>query len=42
VVVVADKTISVPKADGRTIRLDDDLKGLSQDLGLSFQEIPLR
>ncbi len=42
VVVVADKTISVSKADGRTIRLEDDLKALSQNLGLSFQEIPLR
>jgi zinc protease len=42
VVVVADKTVSVPKADGRTIRLEDDLKALSQELGLSFQEIPLR
>jgi predicted Zn-dependent peptidase len=42
VVVVADKTISVSKADGRAIRLEDDLKALSQDLGLSFQEIPLR
>jgi len=41
-VVVADKTIPVSKADGRTIPLEDDLKMLSQILGLSFQEIPLR
>jgi hypothetical protein len=41
-VVVADKTITVSKDDGRTVRLDDDLKALSQNLGISFQEIPLR
>jgi predicted Zn-dependent peptidase len=41
-VVVADKTIPVSKADGQTIRLEDDLKVLSQALGLSFEEIPLR
>jgi predicted Zn-dependent peptidase len=41
-VVVADKTIPVSKADGRTIPLEDDLRVLSQTLGLSFEEIPLR
>jgi zinc protease len=41
-VVVADKTIPVTKADGRTIRIEDDLKMLSQTLGLSFQEMALR
>ncbi len=42
IVVVADKTITVPQAGGRTIALEDDLKAMAQNLGLPFQEIPLR
>jgi zinc protease len=41
-VVVADKTIPVPKDGGRTIALEDDLKDVAQHLGLTYQEIPLR
>jgi predicted Zn-dependent peptidase len=40
--VVADKTIAVSKADGRTLTLEEDLKAVAQSLGLTFQEIPLR
>jgi zinc protease len=40
--VVADKTITVRKADGRTIPLDEELRALAASLGLPFQEIPLR
>jgi predicted Zn-dependent peptidase len=40
--VVADKTTAVRKADGRTIPLGEDLRALAANLGLPFQEIPLR
>jgi predicted Zn-dependent peptidase len=40
--VVADKTLPVSKADGRTLTLEEDLKAVAQSLGLPFQEIPLR
>jgi len=42
IVVVADKTTPVAKGDGRAMTLEQDLKALSQNLGLPFQEIPLR
>jgi hypothetical protein len=32
----------VAKGDGRAMTLEQDLKALSQNLGLPFQEIPLR
>jgi zinc protease len=40
--IVADKTLSVRKIDGRTISLEEDLRAMAQSLGLPFQEIPLR
>jgi len=40
--VVADKTTPVQKADGRTLTLEEDLKGMAQTLGLPFREIELR
>ena len=40
--VVADKTTPVPKADGRTVTLEEDLKAMAQTLGLPFREIELR
>ena len=42
IVIVADKTTSVRKGDGRNLTLEDDLKTLAQEFGLPFQEIPLR
>jgi predicted Zn-dependent peptidase len=42
IVVVADKTIAVPKADGRQTMLADDLKAMAQTLGLPFREMALR
>jgi predicted Zn-dependent peptidase len=42
IVVVADKTTPVPKGEGRTLTIEEDLKTLSQNLGLPFEEIPLR
>jgi len=42
VFVVADKTVPVEMHDGSAISLEENLKILSQGLGLSFTEIPLR
>jgi predicted Zn-dependent peptidase len=42
IVIVADKTTSVRKGDGRDLTLEDDLKTLAQEFGFPFQEIPLR
>jgi zinc protease len=40
--VVADKTTPVPKPDGRTVTLEEDLKSVAESLGLPFREIDLR
>jgi len=42
VVAVGDKTTTVKADDGKEIRLEEDLKALSEKLGLPFTEIPLR
>jgi hypothetical protein len=39
---VADKNISVPSPDGKTVTLEEDLKTLAHKLDLPFQEIKLR
>ncbi len=40
--VVADKTTKLKNAVGVEVTLEEDLKQLAQDLGLPYQEIPLR
>jgi predicted Zn-dependent peptidase len=40
--IVADKTTKLKNAVGVEVTLEEDLKQLAQDLGLPYQEIPLR
>ena len=40
--VVGDKNTPVATEDGKEITLSDDLKALSQEMGIPFVEIPLR
>ena len=40
--VVADKTTPVMGKDGRSVTLEENLKALSDHLGLPYRELPLR
>jgi len=40
--VVVDKETPIKKSNGLTLTLEEDLKGLALELGLPFEEIPLR
>lgn len=40
--IAADKRILVKKADGKKLNLEQDLKLLAEQIGIPYQEIPLR